>query len=450
MMANCSLNGLVCKHWLRLKESRRRILAMKKLLELLLCAALLLAGFAAIAQAEDPVYMTVWNCREWVSLRKEADTSSTRLAKVPLNAQVVYLGDVFNGFVYCEYQGKSGYILKEYIRETDPFELLPKNPTAAEFQQVGTTLMEAWSADGKYFVTVQRAMGIMNEYMCMGIFDASGRFLTSLWDWDEEPGPEPKLDAFLGGAEDDPRVLWYNGITLSSHRIEPEAGTATEWILPLDITGTAHAVDTDGTIYIIDYFEDILYCITPDGHIRWALKQDNEALFGPYQAEIKDDTLIVTYEDSGNDDGTIAFIVYDKDGIILDQYVGEPLSSDTPVIAEWGDISDDGNCLICIAGSEEPMASVLFSAKEAVRQFRFLQLEPVDLYEDEYSTRTVYTLEQLTPEQPLMMYCTFIGDVPNNGFAYVDEGGEAHVLALDISGEDGTLIAWPITEVGQP
>ena len=58
----------------------------------------------------------VTKCTSWVSLRKEADTSSERLAKVPLGATVKSC--VLTGsFVKCTYGGKTGYILAKYLKD---------------------------------------------------------------------------------------------------------------------------------------------------------------------------------------------------------------------------------------------------------------------------------------------------------------------------------------------
>ena len=57
------------------------------------------------------------NCRDYVSLRAKRSTGSARLAKVPLGAMVMAFPEFGgeNGFTLCEYQGKTGYILTEYL-----------------------------------------------------------------------------------------------------------------------------------------------------------------------------------------------------------------------------------------------------------------------------------------------------------------------------------------------
>ncbi len=70
----------------------------------------------------------VTKCTSWVSLRKTADTSSERLAKVPLGATVKSC--VLEGsFVKCTYSGKTGYILAKYL----------KNATSSSADTAGLT-----------------------------------------------------------------------------------------------------------------------------------------------------------------------------------------------------------------------------------------------------------------------------------------------------------------------
>jgi len=60
-------------------------------------------------------YRYVTNCEEWVSLRALPDSTSQRLAKVPLGAQVRWLEVHSSGYTRCLYQGTVGYIRTEYL-----------------------------------------------------------------------------------------------------------------------------------------------------------------------------------------------------------------------------------------------------------------------------------------------------------------------------------------------
>ena len=61
--------------------------------------------------------MMIANCKDFVSLRAKQSKTSTRLAKVPLGAQVLAFPEYGeeNGFVFCYYQDQAGYILSEYL-----------------------------------------------------------------------------------------------------------------------------------------------------------------------------------------------------------------------------------------------------------------------------------------------------------------------------------------------
>lgn len=59
--------------------------------------------------------MTVVNCKEWVTLRSSASTSASSLEHVPLGASVEYVGAADNGFTKVKYNGKTGYILSQYL-----------------------------------------------------------------------------------------------------------------------------------------------------------------------------------------------------------------------------------------------------------------------------------------------------------------------------------------------
>lgn len=57
----------------------------------------------------------VVNCDEWVSLRTAPDKKAARAQKVPLGAKLSNCHRISNEFAYVEYNGKSGYILNQYL-----------------------------------------------------------------------------------------------------------------------------------------------------------------------------------------------------------------------------------------------------------------------------------------------------------------------------------------------
>ena len=62
-------------------------------------------------------FLTVDDCSEWVSLRKEPSTKSERILKIPLGAMVKYLGEAENGFCKVHYAASTGYVLRKYLHE---------------------------------------------------------------------------------------------------------------------------------------------------------------------------------------------------------------------------------------------------------------------------------------------------------------------------------------------
>ena len=65
----------------------------------------------------EEVWMTVVNCTTSVSLRETASKQAVKLADVALGEKVRSLNHEENGFLWVEYDGQQGYILKEYLEE---------------------------------------------------------------------------------------------------------------------------------------------------------------------------------------------------------------------------------------------------------------------------------------------------------------------------------------------
>ena len=86
---------------------------MKKFIALLMIAVLMLTG-AAFAKGAWQGTMTVVNCKNWVTLRKEPSTSAATVARVPLgeNVDAYYYN---SRFTECYYKGLHGYILSDYL-----------------------------------------------------------------------------------------------------------------------------------------------------------------------------------------------------------------------------------------------------------------------------------------------------------------------------------------------
>ena len=59
--------------------------------------------------------MYVVNCDDWVSLRATPSTSADRLVKIPLGARVSNCIRHDKKWIYCEYDGRCGFVLSKYL-----------------------------------------------------------------------------------------------------------------------------------------------------------------------------------------------------------------------------------------------------------------------------------------------------------------------------------------------
>ena len=233
---------------------------MKKLTALILLLVLLASCAAVHAEGID---MRVTNCREWVSLRQKQDTSSRRLAKVPLGAVVTdCVADDF-GFIRCTWQGQTGYILQQYLEPAgEGFDL--DNMTVLSALELGREVVDF--SDGQYRVIVRLVPTEAGETLCAFVFREGGYGLISrLTATDSSFSQVSSLDAFIGGTEQERLLIWFTGESLEAYRIGPNLAQNRVWQLDLSNGGISHGVDEDGTIYLIGYFSDSLTRISPKG-----------------------------------------------------------------------------------------------------------------------------------------------------------------------------------------
>lgn len=115
------------------------------------------------------------------------------------------------------------------------------------------------------------------------------------------------------------------------------------------------------------------------------------------------------------------------------------------VRAQWADdlpLAADGFEFFALSVSEYS-SRVAFSTGTAVRDFKVLALTFEDADENGnvvFSTEPLYSLEELTPERPLVVQMEFPGDIPSHGVSYTDADGAMRRFSVGISGMDGSLI----------
>lgn len=88
---------------------------------------------------------------------------------------------------------------------------------------------------------------------------------------------------------------------------------------------------------------------------------------------------------------------------------------------------------------ESPYAvKLVFRAREPLSRLRLLSLEPRG---DSYETaETLYTLETLEPETPLVAEVVYYGDMTVYGVSFTDSAGSERCYAVYLSGRNGSLI----------
>ena len=95
-----------------------------------------------------------------------------------------------------------------------------------------------------------------------------------------------------------------------------------------------------------------------------------------------------------------------------------------------------------IADASESRVWIAFSASEAVKDFRFLRVSPVEDRDGNltFSGKEMHRLPVLGPERPLAVSMTFYGSLPSYGISYTDGSGQTRRFTVGLSGEDGSVV----------
>ncbi len=408
----------------------------------------LLGLLAVSACAEELGTMQVVNCQEWVSLRETPSTSAARLYKVPLGALVTDCAEAQNGFIECAYLGRTGFVQAKYLKKVEDFSLLPARMTYEQFAGVGEPVTEIYESIGdSNSVSVRKSVTDGMEVMCAAVFSGDMQYLGRMSARMPADGQTSRLDAFAGGTEERRFLVWFANDRLSLYAIGRDIANGIVWSVPFRSSGIAHGVDEDGTIYVIGYFQDTLTCISPDGRILWQTQHEDPDIYWPYEVNVaEDDYVEVTYEEGG-DQGEVTLRYRKSDGAILGssgEGSGGAPAGNEDIRVEYAAATPIGAVYADVSVEDEPQARILFTPSAELTHFQLLSvsLAGFDDNGEQWEAEPVYTLESLTPESPLLASVTFIGDMPNNGFSYIDAQGERRSWILDMSGEDGSLVIW--------
>ena len=239
--------------------------------------------------------MEVVNCDEWVSLREKPSSSAKRLAKVPLNAVVEDCSWYNTKYIYCCYDGLYGYILASYLQEA-----VLEDDADEEAPKVVTSDL------GGYTLSITRTYPNESENVEVSVSTEDG----NLWTRNVNVPYISELDAisvFMGGTEDDPRVMIYAENKLESVSC---ATGETVWTLDKHLGGSCtKAVTEDGTMYIGGYYGPDPVAIAMDGTVLWS--SDANGAYWLYELELADEGLVATYSMSGTGSEKEARICFD-------------------------------------------------------------------------------------------------------------------------------------------
>ena len=394
--------------------------------------------------------MTVVNCTDWVSLREKASANSARLARVPLGDKVDNCVQVDDRFVYCSYKNLWGYIDIQYLQGENtggnPFDRLSGSPTRAEFDAAGDSILE-FSVNGMT-VEVRHAMAGDAEYMCAMFFDAYGVNLGRLDAVNQGSTELTALQAFKGGTESDPRLIWLTREALSSYGVDKtHGGMSLRWTLDMRSTwwsvgsSARFAADKDGTLYLCGY-KTAPVCISHNGIPMWRAENDDPNIYWPISIKITSYGIDVTYDGGGRGAGGEPTVLsFDRNGHPAvksgwQQYLTLRESMDPEneaVDYTYATEMDDDGALIVIT----------CVAPGGISDFTILSTEGTELDSSGtllVQTHEMMTLARLDKDETVGARLIFDGIIPMNALSFRDSSGAYHRYMLDFSGEDGSLM----------
>ena len=272
---------------------------MKRIIWIVLLLAVFAVGRAEFASQQ----MRVCNCEEWVSLRAEPNTKSERLIKVPLGETVENCSPADDRFTYCEYEGRAGYILTEYL---EPVYAQPFYDAQAYTSPVDGLTPDAMLADGGMVLLDDGADRVIacrynaqaGELLLVGRFDASGSEAWAYSAFTSEITELNATEAFVAGSEWDRLVMIYNShVGLAA--IDAETGEI-RWTLGNDVVhlgaSITYAVDDFGTMYICGYYGPDPVAIGMDGTVLWQSDVEDSNVFWPYEIRVVEGGIITCYD----------------------------------------------------------------------------------------------------------------------------------------------------------
>ena len=293
---------------------RKRIIAFVAVIILLLGAALASADRIPPERSERYIgAMRVVKCNEYVSLREQPYKTTKALARVPLGAIVYNCSTIpqKKSFVYAEYEGISGYILVKYLEKAPEFEpavtsAITKKMTMEELIGDAEIVLD-WK---DYNISVVAAhefiteKGIRTEVLRVGCF-IDGEPLWGHVETLQTYNDLTMLRAFIGGTEEDPMVMLYDGgygLTMMDLLSGSDKWTINTGTLNLGDAAAVAVNDENGIMYIAGTDGPDPVAITQEGRILWQSRPNDPELTEPCEIILKNDRILVRYK-CGRADG---------------------------------------------------------------------------------------------------------------------------------------------------
>ena len=284
-----------------------------------------------IPEEKGPRYigaMQVIRCKEFVTLRAEPYKKAKALAKVPLGAVVYNCRTIREkkSFVYAEYEGIAGYILVEYLEKAPQYEpavtsAVSGKLTENDIRDNGEIVLD-WQ---DYNISVLASHEFLNEDKTQTEVLRIGCFIDGEPLWGHTETLEvfndlTMLRVFIGGTEDDPMIMLFDG-GYGLSMLDLLSGKE-RWVLTSgDCSlgdGAAAAVGENGNIYIAGTDGPDLTAVSPEGSVLWSVPDDDPGLFDPAEINLNPDTIQVRYR-SGMEKASI-LATYDYAGELIESH----------------------------------------------------------------------------------------------------------------------------------
>lgn len=91
---------------------------------------------------------------------------------------------------------------------------------------------------------------------------------------------------------------------------------------------------------------------------------------------------------------------------------------------------------------DEYSQRVVFTTNTEVKDFNYIEISFKEIGDNIafFESKILYSLAELTPEQPFVLNWLAAGTIPQRGITFLDENGDKQYFYLTTSGKDGSLM----------